>query len=220
MICPNCGSENNDKSKFCKKCGSSLKNDKNSFNADGGTVNNAKESSNTSNILIISITVIICLLIVAGAFVYLNAFNQSSDSSSSISDSSSNVVSTSDSSSSTINSDGYSYNVQGVNFIVPNSGYMRTSDALRFTYNGHNCEVERVPEYEVSSSNWDLNSIALSQDYQGGEPYLLIVNNHPWIGIKIQKGGHWYHISMNTDDVNEAESLLSWMNEHNTWSAP
>lgn len=245
MLCPNCGAENKDGSKFCKVCGVSLNSKTvgadNSAQKNQTTINENNYSNNGSNkgsnngnnksVLIISITVIICVLIIAGVFVYLNthdnggyetvsgsaSVSQDSVSSSSSSDSSSSGDSPK---SSTINSGGYTYNVQGVDFVVPSSGYMRTSKALRFTYLGHNCEVERVPQYESSSYNWDLNTLTLSQDYQGGLGYSLVVNNHPWMGIKVYKGGNWYHISMNTDDPSQAEALLSWMNSHNTWEAP
>ena len=62
--------------------------------------------------------------------------------------------------------------------------------------------------------------MTFSKNYQDGEPYELIVNNHPWIGVKVKKGGKWFHISMNINDVNEAEKLVDWMSQHNTWNAP
>ena len=77
MNCPNCGSENNDDAKFCKKCGSPLKSEINhqkminSQNASG---------DNTTKYIIIALVVI--AIVLAGAFVYIYGFgsNQSNDS--------------------------------------------------------------------------------------------------------------------------------------------
>lgn len=66
-ICPNCGEKVKDDKKFCPKCGSSL------------TVAQAEKSgsSNNSKILIVAVAAIICVAIIAGAYVLVN--NNGSD---------------------------------------------------------------------------------------------------------------------------------------------
>lgn len=75
MKCPNCGSLNSDNAKFCKRCGNSLQQETlaNQFNNDSN-VNNVKEDK-SKNILIICVAAVICVLIVAGAFIYVNYNN-------------------------------------------------------------------------------------------------------------------------------------------------
>ena len=226
MICPNCGFENNDSAKFCKKCGTSLKEVPN-INEENIQINENKKS-NSKNLIIICITVIICSILIAGCIIFININNDTTvnsnnpnyDPTDSSSNNDSSDNNTSDTNPTTINSDVYTYNVQGVDFNVPSSGHMRTSEALSFEYNGETCEVQEVPQYEASTYNHELSSVTFSKNYQNGEPYQLIVNNHPWIGVKVEKGGKWFHISMNINDVNEAEKLVDWMSQHNTWNAP
>lgn len=57
-FCPNCGVENKEDYRFCKKCGTPL--------------DTPKKSTNTKNILIIAITLILCVTTVAGTEIYLN----------------------------------------------------------------------------------------------------------------------------------------------------
>ncbi len=75
MKCPNCGSLNSDNAKFCKRCGNSLQQETlaNQFKNDSN-VNNVKEDK-SKNILIICVAAVICVLIVAGAFIYVNYNN-------------------------------------------------------------------------------------------------------------------------------------------------
>ena len=65
MICPSCGKENKEGSKFCKHCGESLQ-----VNVSPTTNSQPKDNKNT---LIICATAIICVIIIAGAFVFLNS---------------------------------------------------------------------------------------------------------------------------------------------------
>lgn len=224
MICPNCGSENKDSSKFCKKCGCSLKEVSNE-----NTVNNhnLEETNNSSkNLIIICVTVVICSLLIAGGLVFYYTDSHNGNTVTPTNSVDNSTTNTNDDNvesepkSSTINSDVYTYSVQGVDFNVPSKGHMRTSEALSFEYDGETCEVQKVPQYESSTYNHELSSVTFSKNYQDGEPYQLIVNNHPWIGVKVKKGGKWFHISMNINDVNEAEKLVDWMSQHNTWNAP
>lgn len=61
-FCSDCGFENKDDAQFCKKCGSSLNTTK--------TANNTKKSN--KNTLIIGVAVLIGLILIAGAYMYLN----------------------------------------------------------------------------------------------------------------------------------------------------
>ena len=67
MICPSCGKENKEGSKFCKHCGERLQ-----VNVSPTTNSQPKDNKNT---LIICATAIICVIIIAGAFVFLNSGN-------------------------------------------------------------------------------------------------------------------------------------------------
>lgn len=77
MNCPNCGSENNDDAKFCKKCGSPLKSE---INHQKMINSQNTASDNTTKYIIIALVVI--AIVLAGAFVYIYGFgsNQSNDS--------------------------------------------------------------------------------------------------------------------------------------------
>ncbi|MBQ2666061.1 zinc ribbon domain-containing protein [Methanobrevibacter sp.] len=78
MRCPNCGNENNDDAKFCKKCGTPLKKEIN----HNQMINSMDKgnSDNTTKYIIIALAIIAVVL--AGAFVYIYGFgsNQSNDS--------------------------------------------------------------------------------------------------------------------------------------------
>lgn len=67
MKCPSCGQENNDGAKFCKHCGASL-------NADvkQAPAQNVSQPKDNKNTLIICATAIICVIIIAGAFVFMS----------------------------------------------------------------------------------------------------------------------------------------------------
>ncbi len=118
VFCPDCGAENKDNAKFCKNCGASLNKAANQDNtlkskvADSDNAQkasqvssnipqNATKSSGNKNTLIICVTAIICVAIIAGAFILLNS-NQSSDSDTvSLNDTETEVNSSDDSAKST-----------------------------------------------------------------------------------------------------------------------
>lgn len=99
MICPECGKENKDGSKFCKNCGASLSDVQNNIHKENvekvqsdaktsPSVAVSDKSSGNKNTLIICVTAIICVAIIAGALLLLNSdggandvvVNESSDS--------------------------------------------------------------------------------------------------------------------------------------------
>lgn len=105
MICPECGEENQDSAKFCKRCGTSLNpiatmkktNPDASSNkseiksrvyekSDNASISNAPQSSfesnsksggDNKNLIIICLTVIICAVLIAGGIIFLS--NNGSD---------------------------------------------------------------------------------------------------------------------------------------------
>lgn len=66
MKCPKCGTDNKDGAKFCKGCGEQL-------SIISSPDSNVSESKSNKNTLIICVTAIICVLIIASAFVLLNS---------------------------------------------------------------------------------------------------------------------------------------------------
>lgn len=70
MKCPSCGQENNDTAKFCKNCGARL-----NGNVSPAPAQNISQPKDNKNTLIICATAIICVIIIAGAFVFLNSGN-------------------------------------------------------------------------------------------------------------------------------------------------
>lgn len=80
MKCPHCNTLNKEGAKFCKNCGKPINNESLAYKDKFGDskVNNStpvssESSKSNSNILIICVTVIICAVIIAGAFVYINS---------------------------------------------------------------------------------------------------------------------------------------------------
>ena len=67
MKCPSCGEENNAGAKFCKHCGASL-----NVNVSQAPAQNISQPKDNKNTLIICVTAIICVIIIAGAFVFLS----------------------------------------------------------------------------------------------------------------------------------------------------
>ena len=67
MKCPSCGSENKEGAKFCKHCGASL-----NVNVSQAPAQNISQPKDNKNTLIICVTAIICVIIIAGAFVFLS----------------------------------------------------------------------------------------------------------------------------------------------------
>lgn len=79
MKCPNCGSLNAADAKFCKKCGNKLQTESLAYSSvNKAPVNNA-ESDKSKNILIICVAAVICVLIVACAFIYVNGNDDGDD---------------------------------------------------------------------------------------------------------------------------------------------
>ena len=83
MRCPNCDSENNDGAKFCKKCGTPLKEKAISHESMINSMNKDKSSDNTTKYIIVALIAV--AIVLAGAFVYIYGFgnndNGSQDSS-------------------------------------------------------------------------------------------------------------------------------------------
>ena len=83
MKCSNCNSENSDTAKFCKKCGAPLS--ANTINHEtminSISDNKTQSGDNTTKIIIIALAIVAVVL--AGAFIYLFAFNNSGASDSS-----------------------------------------------------------------------------------------------------------------------------------------
>ena len=73
MKCPSCGSDNREGSKFCKNCGERLNDNRNNNMDDAKPV----EGKTNKNLLIVCATIVICVIIAAGALIYMN--NESSD---------------------------------------------------------------------------------------------------------------------------------------------
>lgn len=67
MKCPSCGQENNDGAKFCKHCGASL-----NAEVKQAPAQNVSQPKDNKNTLIICATAIICVIIIAGAFVFMS----------------------------------------------------------------------------------------------------------------------------------------------------
>ena len=112
-ICPSCNSENGDNSKFCKNCGEKL--EISSSQVSSSQDSPKSEPKNNKN-LIIGAAVIICAIIVAGAFMALNSNN------------SGNSLGANDLDSESISSDYYPYEFEGYTFNIPNSYYYYNSD--------------------------------------------------------------------------------------------
>ena len=117
--CPSCGSENNDSAKFCKNCGENLQvsSSQDKSSQDTSTQNTSaqiipsSEPKSNKNLLIICATAVICVIIIAGAFLALNSSN------SGISDNANSAMGLDDSGSSS--SGYYQYNFQGYTFNIP-----------------------------------------------------------------------------------------------------
>ncbi len=78
MRCPNCGSENNDSAKFCKKCGTPLK--ENTINHES-MINSMSNSNKSDTTKYIIIALIVVAVVLAGAFVYIYGFGSNNDDS-------------------------------------------------------------------------------------------------------------------------------------------
>ena len=71
MRCPNCNSENNEGAKFCKKCGTPLKNN---IMSHESVINSVSGKSNDNTTKYIIIALIIVAVVLAGAFIYIYGF--------------------------------------------------------------------------------------------------------------------------------------------------
>ena len=74
MKCPSCGAENKEGAKFCKHCGASL-----NVNVSQAPAQNISQPKDNKNTLIICVTAIICVIIIAGALVFLNSGSNEDD---------------------------------------------------------------------------------------------------------------------------------------------
>ena len=84
MKCPKCGTENNGTAKFCKICGEKLgpgSSQDTSSKVKSSSVNSASEPKDNKKLLMISVTAIVCLIIIAGALFALNSSDNSGISS-------------------------------------------------------------------------------------------------------------------------------------------
>lgn len=81
MICPNCQSENADGAKFCKKCGTPLA--QHSINHGEMIQSMSANQSKTDTTKIIIIVLAIVAIVLAGAFIYMYAFNAGANDASS-----------------------------------------------------------------------------------------------------------------------------------------
>lgn len=69
MICPNCGAENNEGSKYCRKCGTPLEKKIVSHEKVIESVSPEKKSNDTLKIIIV--VLIVVAVVLAGAFLYI-----------------------------------------------------------------------------------------------------------------------------------------------------
>ena len=80
ITCPNCGEENGEGAKFCKKCGVRLEvQDSSSDKASSIFSDEPKtQSKSKRNIILIAVAVILCIAAIAGAMIYMNGdlFNE------------------------------------------------------------------------------------------------------------------------------------------------
>ena len=72
--CPNCGEENGEGAKFCKKCGVALEAQDSSSDKGSSIFSDEPKTQSKSrkNIIIIGVVPILCVAAIAGAFLYLN----------------------------------------------------------------------------------------------------------------------------------------------------
>lgn len=72
--CPNCGEENGEGAKFCKKCGVALEAQDSSSDKGSSIFSDEPKTQSKSrkNIIVIGVVAILCVAAIAGAFLYLN----------------------------------------------------------------------------------------------------------------------------------------------------
>ena len=160
MKCPNCGAENQDNAKFCKSCGKNIQ--KNHSSNDSNI-----ESKSNKNILIICGTVIICVIIIAGAFLALGNSSNNSVSTDSSSESSINT----NSAGSVDNSNRYE------NF--SETEWDQSSYTLDDIYTAHTPEDEKAKMFDKADANGDG---VLTGDEIKEMDYLLKHSEYTWNG--------------------------------------
>lgn len=79
MRCPKCDSENNEGAKFCKKCGTPLKEKTISHESMINSMNNNKSGDNTTKYIIIALIAV--AIVLAGTFVYIYGFGNNDNGS-------------------------------------------------------------------------------------------------------------------------------------------
>ena len=213
MKCKKCGHKNKKNAQYCLICGEPLEHGNNHFK------------------IIIALVIIILILLCAIGYQASNINLENNNTNvndvnntttdDNLSDeelNEDNDVNTIQSTPSTLNQiNSEVIQIYGVSFTVPVGGNYRTACTYQFKFNGLDCEVEEVEQYETSDSQRTIEPYEFSKYYPGGESYKLIVNNHVWKGIKIEKNNRWYHISMKTDDDEDVLQMLDWMYEKNSW---
>lgn len=160
MKCPKCGTENTGNAKFCKSCGEKLQGNLSSHNS-------TSESKSNKNILIICATVIICVIIIAGAFLALG-------------NSSNNSVSTDSSLESSINTnsaESVSDSNRYENF--SETEWDQSSYTLDDIYTAHTPEDEKAKMFDKADANGDG---ILTGDEIKEMDYLLKHSEYTWNG--------------------------------------
>lgn len=86
ITCPNCGEENGEGAKFCKKCGEALEAQDSAATSNEDSVQSSSifssepknQSKSKRNIVIVAVAAILCIAAIAGAMLYLNGdlFNE------------------------------------------------------------------------------------------------------------------------------------------------
>ena len=160
MKCPDCGAENQDNAKFCKSCGKNIQ--KNHSSNDSNI-----ESKSNKNILIICATVIICVIIIAGAFLAIGNSSNNSVSTDSSSESSINT----NSAGSVDNSNRYE------NF--SETEWDQSSYTLDDIYTAHTPEKEKAKMFDKADANGDG---ILTGDEIKEMDYLLKHSEYTWNG--------------------------------------
>ena len=142
--CPSCGQENSDTAKFCKNCGaklglsSSQSSSEPEQKIDNSQTVSKPEPKNNKNLLIICATAIICVIILAGAYVALSSSGSSGNSLTS------NSVAGVDNSGSG-SSDYYQYDFYGYTFNIP-SDYKYLSEEYDAETQSHRIGFENSDE--------------------------------------------------------------------------
>lgn len=153
VFCPNCGMENADSAKFCKKCGNALSASSpikdnyvttgedptarvNNSNINNSNNNSASKSDN-KNLIIICLTIIICAILIAGALV-LFSNNSSNNDSDVLSDSASlngtNSIDNSVNESANVNSDESTKTAKSDQMKIQSGSFSTGSSASDKTY--------------------------------------------------------------------------------------